>query len=430
MTDRSSESLFARARRVIPGGVNSPVRAFNAVGGTPVFIENAAGARLYTSDGRELIDFCCSWGPLILGHAHPKVVEAVRDAAGRGMSYGANTRREVEFAELLCAQAPSMDQVRLVNSGTEATMTALRLARGATGRRKILKFDGCYHGHSDGLLVAAGSGLLTGGMASSAGVSTETACETIVAPYNNLSAADKIVGEQGPDLAAIIVEPIAGNMGLALPKPGFLEGLRAMADRCGSALIFDEVITGFRLGPTTFGCLCGVTPDLTCLGKIIGGGLPIGAIGGKRAIMERLAPTGKVYQAGTLSGNPVAIAAGTATIQALIDEDPYPKLARLGDRLAAGLNGAAREQGIPMHCARQGSMFTPFFSENSVIDLATAKHCDTSAYAAFFHAMLERGIYLPPAQFEVGFVSMAHQASDIDLFIACATESIQTGAME
>jgi len=413
MTDASGAALFDRARHVIPGGVNSPVRAFNAVGGTPIYVERAVGSRLYTFDGGELIDFCCSWGPLILGHAHPKVIEAICSAAKLGTSYGANTRVEVEFAELLCMQIPSMDQVRLVNSGTEAVMTALRLARGATGRTKILKFDGCYHGHADALLVAAGSGLLTGGIASSAGVTRATAHETLMVPYNDLLAFDEIVGKHGAELAGIIVEPIAGNMGLVMPEPGFLKGLRVAADRCGAVLIFDETITGFRFAPTTYGHLCGVEPDLTCLGKIIGGGLPIGAVGGKREIMGCLAPVGEVYQAGTLSGNPLAIAAGTATILTLIKEEPYKELAGRGDNLAAGLNDVAHEYGIPMRCKQQGSMFTVFFTEADVVDLPTARRCNTNAYADFFHAMLDRGAYLPPSQFEVGFISTAHTEADI-----------------
>ena len=423
MADIFSAALFDRACRVIPGGVNSPVRAFKAVGGTPVYVERAAGSRLYTADGKELIDFCSSWGPLILGHAHPKVVEAIRDAARRGTSYGANTRQEVEFAELLCKQVPNLDMVRLVNSGTEATMTALRLARGATGRRKVLKFGGCYHGHTDALLVAAGSGLLSGGIASSAGVSPEVACETLVAPYNDLPAVDAIVREHGADLAAIIVEPIAGNMGLVMPKPGFLEGLRVAADRCQAVLIFDEVITGFRLGPTTYGNLCGVEPDLTCLGKIIGGGMPIGAVGGKREIMEHLAPIGKVYQAGTLSGNPVAVAAGATTLHMLIEENPYPRLADLGRRLVDGINSATEQHGIPMHCAQEGSMFTPFSTQTGVTDLATAKRCDTKAHAAFFHAMLSRGIYLPPSQFEVAFISTTHSENEIQVLLTAAADA-------
>jgi len=416
----ASSGLFERAREVIPGGVNSPVRAFNAVGGTPVYMERGSGSRLYTADGNELIDFCGSWGPLILGHAHPAVVEAIREAAENGTSFGANTRREVEFAEQLCECVSSLELVRLVSSGTEATMTALRIARGATGRSKILKFDGCYHGHSDGLLVAAGSGLLTGGIASSAGVSADAAAAVLIAPYNDLSSVETIVADAGDELAAIIVEPIAGNMGLVMPAPGFLEGLRAAADRCGAVLVFDEVITGFRLGPTSYGDLRGVAADLVCLGKIIGGGLPIGAVGGRREIMESLAPLGEVYQAGTLSGNPVAVAAGRATVEILRNENPYPELARLGRRLSEGVNAAAAEQAVPMHCPNEGSMLTPFFTADPVTDLDSAKRCDTSAHAAFFHAMLAGSMYLPPSQFELGFVSAAHTGDDIDRFVEAA----------
>jgi len=394
------------------------------VGGTPVYIERAAGSRLFTADGDELIDFCCSWGPLILGHAHPKVIEAIRDAARNGSSFGANTRREVEFAECLCGQVPYLDMVRLVSSGTEATMTALRLARGATGRRKILKFDGCYHGHADYLLVSAGSGLLTGGIASSAGVSPAATEEVVVAPYSDLSAVNEIVSESGPEIAAIIVEPVAGNMGLVKPGDGFLEGLRSAADSCGALLIFDEVITGFRLGPTTYGQITGVTPDVTCLGKIIGGGMPIGAVGGRSDIMESLAPLGKVYQAGTLSGNPVAVAAGHATLNVLVEEDPYPELAGMGERLASALNAVAKGAGVPVHCAQESSMFTAFFAGEPVIDLASARLCDTAAYGRFFHGMLEAGFYLPPSQFELAFLSVAHTAEDTDRFVEAASAAL------
>ena len=420
----NSKQLFARAKQVIPGGVNSPVRAFNAVGGDPVYVQKGSGARMWTAEGRELIDFCGSWGPLILGHARAEVVEAIASAAAEGTSFGINTQREVEFAECLCDMVPSMDMVRAVSSGTEATMTALRLARGVTGRRKIVKFDGCYHGHADYLLVSAGSGLLTGGITSSAGVSPSAAAEVLVPPYNDLAATQTVVDEQGEDIAAIIVEPIAGNMGLAPPAAGFLQGLRELADACGAVLIFDEVITGFRLGPTTYGAICGVSPDLTCLGKIIGGGMPIGAVGGKEAIMRGLAPLGQVYQAGTLSGNPVAVAAGLTTLQILKREDPYGRLETLGKRLAEGLNAAAAANDLPMHCARLGGVFTPFFTPGPVTDLESAKQSDTKAHAAFFHGMLNRGFYLPPSQFEVGFVSAAHTPEDIDRFVAAARETL------
>ncbi len=420
----NSPTLFERAVNVIPGGVNSPVRAFNAVGGTPIYVARGQGARMWTTDGQELVDFCGSWGPLILGHARPEVVEAICQAAALGTSFGVNTPGEVDFAEWLCDAIPSMDMVRLVSSGTEATMTALRLARGFTGRRKIMKFDGCYHGHADYLLVAAGSGLLTGGISSSAGVSPAAVAEVLVPPYNDLDAVREIVAKEKDELAAIIVEPVAGNMGLVPPAPGFLEGLRDVADTCGAVLIFDEVISGFRLAPTTYGACCGVTPDLTCLGKIIGGGMPIGAVGGKREIMESLAPLGPVYQAGTLSGNPVAVAAGLTMLRLLAEESPYDEMDRRGRRLADGVNAAAKAAGCPMHVACRGGMFTPFFTPDPVTDLATAKQCDTKAHAAFFHAMLEQGFYLPPSQFEVGFVSAAHSDADIDAFVDAAATAL------
>lgn len=419
-----SRQLFERAVNVIPGGVNSPVRAFGAVGGNPVYVEKGSGAHIWTADGAELIDFCGSWGPLILGHARAEVVEAVCRAAEDGSSFGINTEREVVFAECLCEMIPSMDMVRLVSSGTEAVMTALRVARGFTSRQKILKFNGCYHGHADYLLVAAGSGLLTGGITSSAGVSPAAVAEILVPPFNDLDAVRRITAEQGDELAAIIVEPVAGNMGLVPPAPGFLEGLREAADACGALLIFDEVITGFRLAATTYGALCGVTPDLTCLGKIIGGGMPIGAVGGRAEVMSTLAPLGPVYQAGTLSGNPVAVAAGQATLDLLRAEDPYPALDALGRRVSEDITAAAAEKGLDMHCPHVGGMFTPFFTGGPVTDLDTARRCDTKAHAAFFHGMLARGCYLPPSQFEVGFISAAHTAGDVDQFVSAARETL------
>ena len=415
----NSKKLFERAVRVIPGGVNSPVRAFNAVGGDPVYVKSGKGARITTVEGRELIDFCGSWGPLILGHARAEVVEAACAAARDGMTFGINTPREVEFAELLCAQAPSMEQVRLVNSGTEAVMSALRLARGFTGRRRIIKFDGGYHGHSDGLLVGAGSGLLTGGISSSAGVFVNEG-DVFLPAYNDKQAVTDLVDAHGDELAAIIVEPVAGNMGLVLPQDGFLEHLRAEADRCGALLIFDEVITGFRFGPTSYGTLKGIAPDLTCLGKIIGGGMPLAAFGGRRDVMQRLAPVGDVYQAGTLSGNPVAVAAGMKTIQLLIEENPYPRLSNVGKKLAESFQTLEK-----VILAQLGGVFTPFFRNEPVHNLADAKQCDTKAYAAFFRAMLERGFYLPPAQFECAFISVAHTDADIAAFIAAAHEVLK-----
>ena len=422
----NSHELFQRAERVIPGGVNSPVRAFRSVGGDPVFMVRGHGCRLTTVEGRELTDYCGSWGPLILGHAHPEVVEAVQQAASAGMSFGACTPREVEFAELLRECAPYLEKIRLVSSGTEAVMSALRLARGFTGRNKVLKFEGCYHGHSDCLLVAAGSGLLTGGVASSAGVTPGAAADTFILPYNDLAAVRELVAQAGHELAAIVTEPIVGNMGLVQPQPGFLTGLRELATQCGALLIFDEVITGFRLGPTTYGHLCGITPDLTCLGKIIGGGLPIGAFGGRAAIMDHLAPLGRVYQAGTLSGNPVAVAAGQKTIEILRRDNPYPRIEKLATRLAAGFNAAAHEHKIPAHMAQTGSLFTPFFTTAPVRNMTEAKRCDTKLFARFFHAMLDQSIYLPPAQFEAAFVSAAHGEAEIDRFVAATDQALRT----
>lgn len=426
--DSSSAAIFKRACRVIPGGVNSPVRAFRSVGGTPVYIERGRGSRIYSADGRELIDFCGSWGPLILGHAHNKVVEAVCRAAAKGMSFGACTRAEVELAELLHARVPYLEMVRLVNSGTEATMTAVRLARGFTGRKKILKFDGCYHGHVDCLLVSAGSGLLTSGIASSAGVSKSVAADVLVAPYNDLDAVTRQMKKYGHDVAAVIVEPVAGNMGLVPPAPGFLKGLRKLTAAKGALLIFDEVISGFRLGPTTYGVLCGIKPDLTCLGKIIGGGMPIGAVGGRAAIMKRLAPLGAVYQAGTLSGNPVAVAAGLSTLKTLIAENPYPAIARRAKKVGDWFENRMFSKGLKAHCANIGGMFTVFFCAPKVRNLADAKHCDTRRYARYFHGMLERGIYLPPSQFEVCFVSAAHTDEDIARFLEAVGEVLPGNA--
>ena len=416
--DKSGE-LFERACRVIPGGVNSPVRAFRAVGGAPVFMVRGHGARLTTADGAELVDFCGSWGPLILGHAHTEVVEAAARALADGSTFGASTPGEVELAETLCRMAP-LEMVRLVSSGTEAVMTALRLARGFTGRTKILKFDGGYHGHGDALLVAAGSGLLTHGIADSAGVTPGAAADTLSVPYNDLEAARAAVGRHAHELAAIIVEPVAGNMGLVPPALGFLSGLRRLADETGALLIFDEVITGFRFGPSTYGRICGVKPDLVTLGKNIGGGLPLAAVGGRAEIMRRLAPLGPVYQAGTLSGNPVAVAAGLATLRVLERTPPYAGLERLGRLLADGLAAAAAEAGVPFHGASIGGVFTLFFRAGPVRNLAEAKAADTRAYAVFFRGMLERGFYLPPSQFEAAFLSAAHTEADVAAFLAAA----------
>ncbi|MGE4488416.1 MAG: glutamate-1-semialdehyde 2,1-aminomutase [Kiritimatiellales bacterium] len=404
MTACSDKELFNRASAVIPGGVNSPVRSFRSVGGTPVFIERGEGSKIYTSDGRELIDFCMSWGALLFGHADPEIIGAVLKAAVDGTGFGAATQREVLFAEQLCSMIPYAEQVRCVNSGTEAVMTAIRLARGATGRDKILKFDGCYHGHSDSMLVSAGSGVLEGGQSSSAGVPAAVATDTLVAPYNDVEAVREIMAGHGDAVAAIIVEPVAANMGLIPPQPGFLEALRDLTHKHGALLIFDEVITGFRFGPTTYGALCGVEPDLTTLGKIIGGGLPLAALCGSRRLMEQLAPLGPVYQAGTLSGNPLAVAAGLETLKKIERENPFPNIGRFGAEISKVWKNSMQEK---------GGAFTVFCRVGLPHNLAEAKQCDTTAYGRFFHAMLERGIYLPPAQFETAFVSAAHTESEI-----------------
>ncbi|MFT5128864.1 MAG: glutamate-1-semialdehyde 2,1-aminomutase [Rhodothermales bacterium] len=411
----NSSDLFARAKRVIPGGVNSPVRAFNSVGGNPLYIKSGSGCHMTTEDGQELLDFCGSWGPLVLGHSHPEVLESVIEAARDGLSFGTNNRREVALAELVCELIPSIEMLRLVNSGTEATMTALRLARGVTGRSAILKFDGCYHGHSDSLLVAAGSGLLTSGIASSAGVGHQ---DTFVVPYNDLEATRALLVERGSEVAAIIVEPIAGNMGYVTPADGFLAGLRELADESGALLIFDEVITGFRLKAGSYGSIAGVTPDITCLGKIIGGGMPIGALGGSVALMENLAPLGPVYQAGTLSGNPVAVAAGLTTLQVLKRDNPYPRMAALGHHLQSSLTHIIHDTGLAAHCAGDQGLFTLFFTTQAVTNLDDAKTCDTERFARYHQHMLKAGIYLSPSQFELGFVSASHKAKDIEQYLS------------
>jgi glutamate-1-semialdehyde 2,1-aminomutase len=419
---RSAE-LFARARQRIPGGVNSPVRAFKAVGGEPLFIASARGARLRDADGREYVDYVGSWGPMILGHAHPDVVAAVKRAAERGTSYGAPCEPEVELAERVAQRMPAVEKVRFVSSGTEATMSALRVARGFTGRRKILKFEGCYHGHADALLVSAGSGVATLGIPGSPGVPEGTVADTLVAPYNDLGAVEQVIDVHGSDLAAVIVEPVVGNMGVVAPRDGYLRGLRELTTRAGALLVFDEVITGFRLARGGAQQLYGITPDLTCLGKIIGGGLPVGAYGGRADVMAKVAPEGPVYQAGTLSGNPLAMAAGCATLDALGSSGIYEQLDRLGARLQDGLLGAARTAGVTVTVNRVGSLVTVFFCEGPVTDWASAKRADTARFGRFFHQMLQRGFYLPPAQFEALFLSLAHTDGDVDATIAAATEA-------
>jgi glutamate-1-semialdehyde 2,1-aminomutase len=421
-----SEAAFARAKAVIPGGVNSPVRAFRSVGGTPIFVRSADGCMLVDVDGNAYIDYVMSWGPLILGHAHPAVVDAVRDAAGRGTSYGAPTEAETELAQLVIAMVPSIERVRFCSSGTEATMSALRLARGFTGRAKLVKFAGCYHGHGDAFLISAGSGALTNGVPDSPGITDGVSRDTIVVDYNDLDALRAVFAAQGDAIAAVIVEPYVGNMGLVLPRPGFLAGLRELTERHGSVLIFDEVMTGFRVAPGGVQEREGVRPDLTTLGKIIGGGLPVGAFGGRADIMARLSPEGPVYQAGTLSGNPLAMAAGLATLRGLQAPGVYAHLDALGTRFAQGMSEVFTRHGVPHVAANRGSMVGFFFTDGPVDDLASAKRSDVALYGRFFHAMLERGVYLAPSQFEAGFLSTAHRPLDVEHTLAAAGEALET----
>lgn len=422
-----SKALFERASRSIPGGVNSPVRAFRAVGTHPLFIERGEGSRVFDVDQNSYIDFVGSYGPLILGHAHPRVVEAVARAAKGGTSFGSPTEAEVRLAETLVEAVPSMEKVRLVNSGTEATMSALRLARAATGRAKILKFSGCYHGHVDALLIKAGSGATTLGIPSSPGVPEDAAKHTLIAAYNDIEGVRAIFDAHGAEIAAVIVEPVAGNMGVVLPREGFLEELRRLTERWGALLIFDEVITGFRLGWGGAQAAYGVLPDLTCLGKIIGGGLPIGAYGGKAELMDLVAPAGQVYQAGTLSGNPLSVAAGQATLDVLREEGEqlYAELDRKGRRLSEAVVAAARELGVPVQGVRAGSMCTWFFTDGPVVDYESAIRAETEAYAVFFRGMLQRGVYLAPSQFEAAFLSAAHTEADLEQAARAARESLK-----
>lgn len=412
--DENSKKAFARAKDVIPGGVNSPVRAFKSVGREPVFIERGEGARLWDIDGNSYVDYVGSWGPLILGHAHPDVVEAIKKVAERGTSYGAPTEIETELAEEVLKAYPSLDMVRMVNSGTEATMSALRLARGVTGRTKIVKFEGCYHGHSDALLIKAGSGALTFGVPNSPGVPAQTAATTISASFNDLEGLKEIFRQEGEEIAAVILEPVTGNMGVVLPEPGFLQGLRQLTKDYGALLIFDEVMTGFRVSYGGAQTRFGIDPDLTCLGKIIGGGLPVGAYGGKRQFMEQVSPSGPVYQAGTLSGNPLAMAAGLITIKHLQKPGTYEELERKTLRLADGLKAIAGEFGLPVWVNAIGAMFSAFFTDVSVKDYAGACTSDTDRFAQYFRGMLEHGVYLAPSQFEAVFLSTAHTDADID----------------
>ena len=419
----NDDLLFESACAVIPGGVNSPVRAFKSVGGTPVFIDHAKGPFLYGANGQRYIDYVGSWGPMILGHADPDVVEAVQSAAARGLSYGAPTALETQLAELVCQAVPSMDQVRMVNSGTEATMSAIRLARGYTGRDTLIKFEGCYHGHADSLLVKAGSGALTLGIPTSPGVPQDAARHTLTLEFNNIDEVERVFAESGKEIAAVIVEPVTGNMNCITPAPGFLEALRAVCDQSGAVLIFDEVMTGFRVGLGGAQGLYGIRPDLTTLGKVLGGGLPVGAFGGRAEIMAHLAPLGSVYQAGTLSGNPLAMTAGIATLQKVAAPGFFDKLTERTQTLVAGLARVAAVAGVPLATESVGGMFGLFFTDNDrVSSFAEVMACDSERFSRFFHGMLERGVYLAPSAFEAGFVSVTHTDAEIDETLAAAAE--------
>ncbi len=426
--NKRSKALFARALKRIPGGVNSPVRAFRSVGGEPRFIRSGHGSRMIDVDGITYIDYVGSWGPLILGHAPAQVRAVLREQTSRGTSFGASTEQEVVLAEMICEALPSIEKVRLVNSGTEATMSAIRLARAFTSRSKIIKFDGCYHGHADGLLVKAGSGVATLGLPDSPGVPPEASALTISIPFNDIETVRQVLNRYRSEIAAVIVEPVVGNMGAVAPGKGFLQSLKKLTREHGALLIFDEVMTGFRLSYGGAQQLFGVRPDLTCLGKIIGGGLPVGAYGGTAQIMNLVAPQGPVYQAGTLSGNPMAVAAGIATLKALKRPGTYQKLEQISAELADGLEMGAAETGIPVQINRVGSMFTVFFTGTPVKDFQTAKTSDTAQYARFFNALLERGVYFPPSQFEACFVSLAHNHNDIVLTSRAARKAFESAA--
>ena len=425
---KGSERLFKEAQLYIPGGVNSPVRAFRAVGGNPLFIKQAQGSRIWDVDDNEYIDYVASWGPMILGHAHPQVVEAIQRAAERGTSYGAPTALEVEFASLIVEAVPSVEMLRMVNSGTEAVMSAIRLARGYTTRDKIIKFEGCYHGHSDGLLVRAGSGATTFGTPDSPGVPTDYTRNTLLAPFNNLDAVEGLITAHTGQIACIVLEPIAGNMGVIPPHEGFLKGVRKLCDHEGIVLIFDEVITGFRVGWSGAQGLYRVMPDLTCLGKIIGGGLPVGAFGGKRAIMEELTPLGGVYQAGTLSGNPLAMTAGIETLKLLKEEGTYQRLEEKAAYLCSEAEKIASVAGVPTSFTRVGSMFCTFFTQGPIVDYASAKKSDIEAFRRYFWALLEGGVYIAPSQFEAGFLSLAHTDEDIEKTLTAFHSAFQSAS--
>ncbi len=420
---KRSEELFLRAHKTIPGGVNSPVRAFKAVGGVPRFIDRAQGAYLFDADGKKYVDYVGSWGPMILGHQHPQVVAAIQQQSAIGVSYGAPTELEVEMAELLCSRVPGLDQVRLCNSGTEATMSAIRLARGFTGRDSLIKFEGCYHGHSDALLVKAGSGALTFGVPTSPGVPADFARHTLTATFNDLASVENLFVAHKNKIACVIVEPVAGNMNCVLPADGFLTGLRRLCDTHGALLILDEVMTGFRVHPRGAAGLYGVTADLTTLGKIIGGGLPVGAFGGRREIMQMLAPVGPVYQAGTLSGNPLAMAAGLATLRTLEDPGLYTRLEKTTARLLEGMRDAANQAGVPFTTTQVGSMFGLYFSPGPIAGFADVMRSDAERFKRFFHVMLDAGVYLAPSAYEAGFVSAAHGEAEIDSTLKAAARA-------
>lgn len=420
-----SETLFAEALRYIPGGVNSPVRAFRAVGGQPFFVNRAKGARVWDVDGREYIDYVCTWGPSILGHAHPAIIQAIQKTAEHGTSFGIPNPLEVTLARMICQAVPSVQKVRMCNSGTEATMSAIRVARGFTGRDKIIKFAGCYHGHADSLLVKAGSGALTFGHPDSAGVPASFTQHTIVLPFNDVDAVKAAFAANPNQIAGIILEPVPGNAGLYLPRPGYLEFLRQITQANGALLIFDEVMTGFRLALGGAQKIFGITPDLSCFGKIIGGGLPVGSFGGRADIMDILAPLGPVYQAGTLSGNPLAMAAGIAALEELQHSNAYDLLEKLGAQLEAGLRQAAKAANIPVQFVRIGSMFCGYFTSSPVHNLDDALKSDRARFAKYFHGLLSHGVYLAPSQFEAGFISTAHTPQDIDRTIAAATAALR-----
>ena len=421
---RNMERLFDEAKQLMPGGVNSPVRAFGGVGGTPVFFEKGHGAIVTDADGHDYIDYLGSWGPLIVGHTHPRVVAAIRDQAGKGATFGAPTELETELARRVVALVPSCEKVRFVSSGTEATMSAIRLARAATDRCGVLKVEGCYHGHVDSLLVKAGSGVLTFGIPGSPGVPPDLAALTLTVPFNDAGALERVLDQHGAGIACLIVEPVAGNMGVVAPKPGWLQAVRDVTKKHGVVLILDEVMTGFRVAAGGAQALYDVTPDLSCFGKIIGGGLPVGAYGGRADLMDRIAPSGPVYQAGTLSGNPLAMRAGIETLDILAAPGTYERLETISARLAAGLTAAASDAGIPAVVNRVGSMLTGFFTAGPVVDYQTAATSDTKRYARFFHAMLSRGVYLAPSQFEAAFVSTSHDEAQVDRTIVAAREAM------